>query len=112
MATANLKNMDVPALLTLRGRIDALLAGRRKDLESQLARIAGGNEGGHGKVARGPLKGRKVAPKYRGPGGETWAGRGARPVWLVALLKQGKKIEDYLIDKAGAKKKGRKAKRR
>jgi DNA-binding protein H-NS len=112
MATANLKNMDVPALLSLRGKIDALLAGKRKDLESQLARLSGGSIVGNGKTARGPLKGRKVAPKYRGPGGETWAGRGARPVWLVALLKQGKKIEDYLIDKSGMKRKGRKGKRK
>lgn len=43
------------------------------------------------------LKGTKVKPKYRGPKGETWAGRGAQPVWLVALLKKGKKLEQYRI---------------
>jgi len=37
------------------------------------------------------LKGRKVAPKYRGPNGETWAGRGARPRWMQEAIKQGKK---------------------
>jgi hypothetical protein len=36
------------------------------------------------------LKGRKVPPKYRSPSGETWAGRGARPRWLVAAIKGGK----------------------
>jgi DNA-binding protein H-NS len=45
----------------------------------------------------GPLKGRKVPPKYRSPSGETWAGRGARPRWLVAALKRGKKADDFLI---------------
>ena len=46
------------------------------------------------------MKGRKVPAKYRGPEGETWAGRGARPSWLVAAIKEGKKLEDFLIDKA------------
>jgi hypothetical protein len=43
------------------------------------------------------LRGRKVPPKYRSPTGETWAGRGARPKWMVEALKKGKKIEDFLI---------------
>jgi DNA-binding protein H-NS len=47
------------------------------------------------------LKGKKVAPKFKGPGGETWAGRGARPRWLVAALKEGKKLEDFAIEKTG-----------
>ena len=51
----------------------------------------------------GPLKGRKVPPKYRSPSGETWAGRGARPRWLVAAIKRGKKVEDFLIDRRRAK---------
>ena len=52
------------------------------------------------------MKGRKVAPKYRGPGGDTWAGRGARPRWLSALMKQGRKLEEFAINKAaGGRKK-------
>jgi len=43
------------------------------------------------------LKGRKVPPKYKSPSGETWAGRGAKPKWLVAAIKKGKKAEDFLI---------------
>ena len=46
------------------------------------------------------MKGKKVAPKYRGPSGELWAGRGAKPRWMVAAIKEGGKLEDYLIDKA------------
>ena len=55
------------------------------------------------------MKGRKVPPKYRGPSGETWAGRGVRPRWLVAAIKGGKKFDDFLIDKSARKgrKKGR-----
>ncbi len=47
------------------------------------------------------MKGRKVPEKYRGPEGETWAGRGAQPRWLVAALKEGKKLDDFLIEKSG-----------
>jgi DNA-binding protein H-NS len=36
---------------------------------------------------------------YRSPSGETWAGRGQRPKWLVAAMKKGKKIESFLIKK-------------
>jgi len=55
---------------------------------------------GGARVVRGggsALKGRKVPPKYRGPSGETWAGRGARPRW------GGKKLDDFLIDKSARK---------
>jgi DNA-binding protein H-NS len=34
---------------------------------------------------------------YRSPSGETWAGRGARPRWMVAAMKKGKKMESFLI---------------
>jgi DNA-binding protein H-NS len=48
------------------------------------------------------MKGRKVAAKYKGPNGELWAGRGATPRWLVAVMKEeGKKRDDFLIDKSG-----------
>jgi DNA-binding protein H-NS len=46
-----------------------------------------------------PLKGRSAAPKYRGPNGETWAGRGLSPRWLTALEKKGKKRDQFLIEK-------------
>jgi len=39
----------------------------------------------------------------RGPLGQTWAGRGARPRWLVAAIKGGKKLDDFLIDKSARK---------
>src|SRR5262249_17634263 len=53
------------------------------------------------------LKGGKVPPKYRSPSGETWAGRGAKPRWLVAAMKGGKKLDDFLIDKSARKGKRR-----
>lgn len=48
---------------------------------------------------RGPSKGRKLKPKYHNPKNknETWAGRGLKPKWLSAMLKQGKKLEEFAI---------------
>ncbi len=91
---ANLKGMDVQALMNLRKQIDKRLLELRAELEKQLAAITGqGQPKGKGKS----LKGRKVPPKYRSPSGDTWAGRGARPLWLVAAMKKGRKMEDFLI---------------
>jgi len=101
MPKVNLSGMSVEALIDLRKRIDETLVRRRADIDKQLARVAGGasitRRGGSA------LKGRKVPPKYRGPSGETWAGRGAKPRWLVAAMKGGKKIDDFLIDKSPRK---------
>jgi DNA-binding protein H-NS len=95
--------MTVEALMDLRRRVDEMLHERRAELERQLQRM--GVVGG-ARVVRGGgsvLKGRKVPPKYRGPSGETWAGRGAKPRWLVAAIKGGKKPDDFLIDRSARK---------
>src|SRR5262245_61741455 len=100
MPKINLSRMTVEALMDLRKRVDETLNKRRAELEKQLETIGGG------KVVRGGgsvLKGKKVPPKDRGPSGETWAGRGAKPRWLVAAIKEGKKLEHFLIDKSARK---------
>ena len=109
MPKVNLSGMSVEALMDLRMRVEARLVEHRAELQKQLESIAvvGGT-----RVVRGggsALKGKKVPPKYRGPSGETWAGRGARPRWLVAAIKGGKKLDDFLIDKSARK--GRKKRR-
>ena len=38
-----------------------------------------------------------VAPKYRGPNGETWSGRGLTPKWLASLIATGQAKESFLI---------------
>ncbi len=100
---ANLKGMNVQALLSLRTQIDERLVELRAELEKQLAAITPAK----GKALS--LKGRKVPPKYRSAKGDTWAGRGARPRWMVEALKKGKKLDDFLIDKSAQK--GRKKRR-
>jgi DNA-binding protein H-NS len=109
MAKANLATMDVQSLLNLRKQVDAALAQRRTELEKQLRDLGGGVRGRQG---GSPLAGKRVRPKYRGPSGESWAGRGAKPRWLVAAMKEGAKLNDFLIDKSAAViKKKRRAKR-
>ncbi|MBK5961285.1 regulator [Rhodoplanes elegans] len=103
MAAINLKSMDVEELLALRGEIDEALAERADDLRKQLARL-GQSVGGRPAKGAGrgasALKGVKVPPRYVGPNGETWAGRGARPKWLAALLDEGHSIEEFAVGEA------------
>ena len=108
MAKINLSRMDFQSLLDLRKQVEQALVSHRDILEKQLSSLGGSLT----VVRRGrsSLKGMRVAPKYRGPGGETWAGRGAKPRWLAAAIKEGKKVQDFLIDKAGAKPKRAKRK--
>ena len=106
MAKVHLSGMSVEALMDLRVRVDEMLLA---EIEKQLKRMdrAFAVVGGQG--GRSTLKGKKVPPKYRSPSGDTWAGRGAKPRWLVAAIKGGKKLDDFLIDKAARK--GRKKRR-
>src|SRR5262249_18498783 len=107
MPTINLSGMTVEALMDLRQRVDEMLVEHRAKLIEQLERIA---VVGGARVVRGrrsALKGRKVPPKYRSPSGETWAGRGAKPRWLVAAIKGGKKLDDFLIDKGRRKRRSK-----
>jgi DNA-binding protein H-NS len=39
----------------------------------------------------------KQPPKYRGPNGEEWSGRGPSPRWMKPLLTKGKTKDDFLI---------------
>ena len=116
MKGVNLKAMPVDALIDLRDNIDRTLSSKvaaaREELNSKLEKLnsfLGSAPRSAG--MRSSRKGRKVAPKYRSPQGETWAGRGARPRWLTALLKRGRKIEEFAINKAAAASKKPAAKR-
>jgi DNA-binding protein H-NS len=113
----NSDRMAVEDLVELRADIEKALkrkiAVERKELQSRMDALAAfGNGTGRAthertpgrrrgaqsaKAKVHPLKGRKAPPKYRGPNGETWAGRGVAPKWLTALEKKGKKRESFLI---------------
>jgi DNA-binding protein H-NS len=111
MARTNLSSMSVDALLTLRDDVEKALSGRAKELQDQLARL-GREPGSTTRVRGSSLKGRKVAVKYRDKSGNTWAGRGAQPVWLREKLKAGAKLEDFAVHKTAASGKASPKKRR
>jgi DNA-binding protein H-NS len=99
MARANLGSMSVEALLNLRDEIGKVLNQRAVQLQSQLSRL-GGEIGNRDR--RSSLKGTKVPVKYRDKDGNTWAGRGAHPVWLQEQIKAGAKLEDFAVQRAAA----------
>jgi DNA-binding protein H-NS len=111
--TPSLASMSVDALLKLRDDIGKVLSQKAVQLEDQLSKLGG--EAGSGRRGRGSaMKGRKVPVKYRDKAGNTWAGRGAQPVWLREKLKAGAKLEDFAVQKTAASRKSspRKAKKR
>ncbi|MFL6798144.1 MAG: H-NS family nucleoid-associated regulatory protein [Xanthobacteraceae bacterium] len=116
MPTTSFAGLTIEALMELRDQVMAQLGRRRAELEAQIARIGGASAVRRrgrppGKTAH-VLKGRKVAPKYRGPAGETWAGRGMTPGWLVDLMKHGRKKEEFAVGAAPTRRAAAKRKKR
>ena len=86
------------------GQVRRKLTSMAKAEGYTIAELFGGGTKAAKGTARKSTKGRKtgkVAPKYRNPAkpGETWSGRGLPPRWMAALIKKGKKKEDFLIKK-------------
>jgi DNA-binding protein H-NS len=106
MAKTNLGSMSVEQLLQLRDDVGKELNRKTVVLRSQLARLGGEIAPGRGRGSS--LKGKRVPPKYRDKAGNAWAGRGAKPRWLVAAIKEGKKLEDFAIEKPAPRRKRRK----
>jgi DNA-binding protein H-NS len=111
MLRANLSAMSVEALIKLRDEIGKVLNQRAVQLQSQLSRLGGEISQ---RSRRSSMKGRKVPVKYRDKAGNTWAGRGAHPVWLREKIKAGAKLEEFAVQKTVASRKAspRKAKKR
>jgi DNA-binding protein H-NS len=102
--TPSLSSMSVEALLRLRDDVGKVLSQKAVQLEEQLSKLGG--EVGSGRLARrSGMKGRKVPIKYRDKEGNTWAGRGAQPVWLREKLKAGAQLEDFAVQKTAASRK-------
>ena len=112
MPRISLGSMSVETLLKLRDDIGKVLSQRAVHLEQQLSKLGGEMASGRGRGSA--MKGRKVPVKYRDKQGNTWAGRGAQPVWLREKLKAGAKLEDFAVQKTAASRKAspRKAKKR
>jgi DNA-binding protein H-NS len=114
---SKLASLPIAKIFELQDEIAEHLAQRRKSLEQEIRRLDSYAEG---VIKRSPMAGIKVKPKYRGPKGETWAGRGVHPTWLGALIREGHKLEEFAIgrvklataNKKTAKKVGRKLARK
>jgi DNA-binding protein H-NS len=113
MPKPNLNSASVDVLLKLRDEIEEVLAHRAALLREELSKL-GHQIGSKGKVRGSSLKGRKVPVKFRDRSGNTWAGRGAQPVWLREKLKAGAKLEDFAVHKTAVSRKAspRKSKKR
>ena len=122
MKKMNLKGLSFDQLIEVRDGVNKLIASMaskvKRDLQARLANL----EISTGKPSLAParpkrrssLKGRKVAPKYRNPKkpSETWAGRGAMPRWLSAMVKSGSKLEEFAIEKVVGRAKSKKTPRK
>jgi DNA-binding protein H-NS len=118
MPKTSLASMSVEALFRLRDGVAAALNQKAEALKKEL-RSLGEDYAEVGRIAiygrkRGSsLKVRKAPIKYRDRSGNTWAGRGAQPVWLREKLKAGAKLEDFAVAQTAAARKApaRKSKR-
>ena len=106
MALPRIDKLSYKQLLDLKNRMDVAMKARRAEekvaIKQQISELA--SESGFsvdelmgGK--RGNRKGIKVAIKYSHPEDKTltWTGRGRQPRWLVAELKNGKKLESFTV---------------
>ena len=112
----NLASLSIDELWALHEELGSMLSERitaeKHGLEERLAKLNGGlifNKGQKRHAALEVSERRAVRrkyppvfPKFRNPSdpAETWAGRGKQPRWLISQLKAGKKIDDFLINRA------------
>jgi DNA-binding protein H-NS len=112
MRKIDLEAMSVDDLWLLHEKINGILSTRitseKRELEKRLAVLNRGRDvlvdmgdSQHSLNAEGKVRRKypRVVPKYRNPQtpSETWSGRGKQPRWLVAAIKNGRKIEDFKI---------------
>jgi DNA-binding protein H-NS len=112
----HLTSLSVDELWALHEQVGAILSERisseKRELEERLAKLNGSLNVDRAKnknESSSPSERRAVrrdyppvVPKFRKPTdpSETWAGRGKQPRWMVAQLKAGKKMDDFLIDRS------------
>jgi DNA-binding protein H-NS len=107
MKKSALGSMSTDELWMLREEIAAMLAAKitaeKKVLEHRLRLLKKVRVEQTAKTAeRRPYP--TVFPKFRNPDEplETWAGRGKQPRWLKKQLRSGKRLDDFLIERAAA----------
>jgi len=104
----NIDNLSLNDLKELATRIDKAIAAKKDEAKadtlSKLKALASSEgfsldellgKGPNGRRQRSD-KGVKLKPKYIGPNGEIYTGRGPTPKWLKSLERKGEKREKYL----------------
>lgn len=104
----NIDNLSLSDLNELAQRVQKALAARKEEAKSEtlnklkalamaegfsLDELIGQSPG---RRRQRSDKGVKLRPKYIGPNGETYTGRGPTPKWLKSLERRGEKREKYL----------------
>jgi DNA-binding protein H-NS len=97
---SSLDTLSNRALCKLRDEIAEELKSRAQSLKREIDQLVGPTSFANGEHRGGPRKGHKVAPKYKGPHGEVWSGRGLKPRWLTAAISKGRRLDEFLIDAA------------
>ena len=106
----NIDHLSLAELKELASRIQKAIAAKKDEAKNGfLAKMRAdaaaqgldfdelfGRGGGGGRRQRSD-KGIKLKPKYIGPNGEIYTGRGPTPKWLKALERKGEKREKYLV---------------
>ena len=95
---SSLDTLSNQALCKLRDEIAEELKNRAESLQRTIDQLVGPTSSANNEHRGAPRKGHKVAPKYKGPHGETWSGRGMKPRWLTIAMSEGKQLHDFLID--------------
>jgi DNA-binding protein H-NS len=96
---STLDTLSNQALCKLRDEIAEELKNRAEGLRREIDQLVGTTSSANTERQAGPKKGYRVAPKYQGPHGEVWSGRGLKPRWLTAAISEGRRPEDFLIGK-------------
>ena len=104
MAGVNVDRMTVKELLDLEAKVQTAIAKARQRERAAVMQEMTALAEKHGFTLReifgGRGKGKSVAPKYANPDDptQTWAGRGRKPLWLVAKMKKrGAKLKQFAI---------------
>lgn len=105
----NIEGLSLSDLTELLARVNRAIQARKDDARAEtlqklkalavsegfsLDELVG--KGPNGRRQRSD-KGVKLKPKYVGPNGEIYTGRGPTPKWLKTLERKGEKREKYLV---------------
>jgi len=104
MARVNVDRMTFKELLDLEAKVQTAIALARQRERAKVKQEMTALAEKHGFTLRelvgGRGKGKVVAPKYANPDdpSQTWAGRGRKPLWLVAKMKKkGTKLQQFAL---------------